>query len=143
MAVDRVSNQSPEPNYKKTLTAIGWHLILRMNHINEGKTTFASYDLIGLLNFSLFSMDRHPIKCGDVIRLQHMETKRNLHSHLFSSPLSNQQEVSCYGEEGAGDSGDHWKVVCSSGVWKRSENVKLQHVDTEAYLSASGKTFGR
>lgn len=84
-----------------------------------------------------------PIKCGDTIRLQHLETKRNLHSHLFSSPLSHQQEISCYGEEGAGDSGDHWKVVCTGDVWRRAEAVKLLHLDTDVYLSASGKTFGR
>jgi len=29
-----------------------------------------------------------PIKCGDIIRLEHLTTKRNLHSHHFASPLS-------------------------------------------------------
>ena len=29
-----------------------------------------------------------PIKCGDKIRLEHMQTERNLHSHDFDSPLS-------------------------------------------------------
>jgi hypothetical protein len=35
-----------------------------------------------------------PIMSGDVIRLQHMQTRRWLHSHLHQSPLSGQQEVS-------------------------------------------------
>lgn len=34
-----------------------------------------------------------PIKSGQEIRLQHIVTRRWLHSHLFSSPLSNNQEV--------------------------------------------------
>ena len=32
------------------------------------------------------------------IRLTHVSTKRNLHSHLVTSPLTHQQEVSCYGK---------------------------------------------
>ena len=36
---------------------------------------------------------------------------RNLHSHHFSSPLTNQQEVSAFGEMGEGDTGDVWKVM--------------------------------
>ncbi len=34
-----------------------------------------------------------PIKSGQEIRLQHIVTRRWLHSHLFASPLSNNQEV--------------------------------------------------
>lgn len=54
-----------------------------------------------------------PIKCGSVIRLEHVDTKKNLHSHNFQSPLSGNQEVSCYGDKGEGDSGDNWNVICS------------------------------
>ncbi|CAG8746522.1 9644_t:CDS:2, partial [Racocetra fulgida] len=36
------------------------------------------------------------IKCGDLIRLQHVGTERFLHSHYHRSPLSNQQEVSAF-----------------------------------------------
>lgn len=32
-----------------------------------------------------------PIRCGQAIRITHMKTGRNLHSHHFSSPLSNNQ----------------------------------------------------
>lgn len=32
-----------------------------------------------------------PIKCGQAIRITHMKTGRNLHTHHFSSPLSNNQ----------------------------------------------------
>ena len=31
------------------------------------------------------------VRCGQAIRITHMKTGRNLHSHHFSSPLSNNQ----------------------------------------------------
>ncbi|CAG9825049.1 unnamed protein product [Phaedon cochleariae] len=84
-----------------------------------------------------------PIKCGSVIRLEHVETKKNLHSHNFQSPLSGNQEISCYGDSGEGDSGDNWTVVCSGDSWRRDDSVMLKHVDTQMYLAISGRTFGR
>ncbi|XP_041476222.1 stromal cell-derived factor 2-like [Lytechinus variegatus] len=84
-----------------------------------------------------------PIKCGSTIRLQHIATKRNLHSHHFQSPLSSNQEVSSFGENGDGDEGDNWAVVCSTSNWKRSEPVRFKHVATENYLSMSGQVYGR
>ncbi|KAK9736757.1 hypothetical protein QE152_g11306 [Popillia japonica] len=58
-------------------------------------------------------------------------------------PLSGNQEISCYGENGDGDTGDHWLVVCSGDSWERDDSIMLKHVDTDQYLAASGKTFGR
>lgn len=84
-----------------------------------------------------------PIECGQEIRLEHMTTGRNLHSHHFSSPLSSSQEVSAFGEQGEGDSGDVWVVVCDGDYWGRDEAVMFKHVDTGVFLSASGHTFGR
>lgn len=52
-----------------------------------------------------------PIACNDIIRLEHVQTKKNLHSHLFRAPLSGNQEVSGFGDEfGNGDTGDNWQV---------------------------------
>jgi len=84
-----------------------------------------------------------PVSCGQKIRLEHLTTNRNLHSHHFSSPLSNQQEVSAFGESGEGDTGDVWKVVCDTDYWQRDQHVMFKHADTGAYLGASGHTFGR
>lgn len=42
---------------------------------------------------------REPVKCGDTIRLHHLATNKNLHSHHFQSPLSGNQEISAYGDE--------------------------------------------
>mmetsp|Transcript_8310 Transcript_8310/g.13891 ORF Transcript_8310/g.13891 Transcript_8310/m.13891 type:complete len:181 (+) Transcript_8310:71-613(+) len=52
------------------------------------------------------------LRCGDTIRLEHMETAKNLHSHEVKSPISSQNEVSGYGDDGEGDSGDNWKIEC-------------------------------
>ncbi|KAJ8934639.1 hypothetical protein NQ314_013238 [Rhamnusium bicolor] len=76
-----------------------------------------------------------PIKCGSIIRLEHVETKKNLHSHHFQSPLSGNQEISCYGDNGEGDTGDHWTVICSGDNWQRDDSIMLKHVDTQMYLS--------
>uniref|UniRef100_T1JA52 MIR domain-containing protein n=1 Tax=Strigamia maritima TaxID=126957 RepID=T1JA52_STRMM len=83
------------------------------------------------------------IKCGDMIRFEHLTSGRNLHSHLFTSPLSNTQEVSAFGENGKGDTGDHWQVICEDDSWKRDKKVMFKHLDTNMYLAASGHTFGR
>ncbi|XP_004519728.1 stromal cell-derived factor 2 [Ceratitis capitata] len=84
-----------------------------------------------------------PVQCGDIIRLEHLTTKKNLHSHHFPSPLSGEQEVSAYGDEGAGDTGDHWELVCSNDEWVRDAHVRLRHLDTGSYLGMSGRSFGR
>lgn len=81
-----------------------------------------------------------PIKCGQVIRLTHLDTLKNLHSHAVKSPLSRQQEVSGFGEgDGNGDDGDDWRVVCQSSntYWERESMVAFQHVDSGKYLGAS------
>ena len=64
---------------------------------------------------------------GAVFRLQHAETKRWLHSHNHRSPLSNQQEVSAYGEEAQSNTNDHWRVdTGGEPVWERDAQVYLQ-----------------
>lgn len=63
---------------------------------------------------------------------------RNLHSHGVESVLSRQQEVTAYGEgDGKGDGGDDWIVQCKGESWKRSEAVRLFHVDTSRYLGTA------
>ncbi|XP_015905597.1 stromal cell-derived factor 2 [Parasteatoda tepidariorum] len=84
-----------------------------------------------------------PIPCGMTIRLEHLQTKKNLHSHHFHSPLSSNQEVSCFGENGEGDTGDHWVVTCSSDFWERNGNVRFKHADTDMWMAVSGNTYGR
>lgn len=84
-----------------------------------------------------------PIKCGSNVRLVHLNTGKNLHSHLFPSPISGQQEVSAFGKSGDGDTGDNWTVHCSTENWLRRDEIRFKHVDTEKWLSVSGRTYGR
>lgn len=85
-----------------------------------------------------------PIKSGTPIRLQHMNTRRWLHSHKFPSPLSGNQEVSAFGDDQVSDHLDVWEVSFTGGQWMRDQKVKLKHVETGAYLSSSpDKRYGR
>ncbi|CAF1138147.1 unnamed protein product [Rotaria sp. Silwood1] len=86
-----------------------------------------------------------PIKCDSIIRLFHVTTRRNLHSHDFASPLSHNQEVSAYGEDGLDNEGDKWKVICTSrnDYWSRQDGIRLQHIVTGKYLHLTGDTYGR
>ncbi|XP_076228685.1 stromal cell-derived factor 2 [Nomia melanderi] len=83
-----------------------------------------------------------PIKCGDTIRLEHVATKKNLHSHRVLSPLSGKQEISAYGDsKGEGDNGDNWLLMCHNEFWMRDEPVTLKHVDTNVYLAVTEKVY--
>ncbi|CAA9998780.1 unnamed protein product [Nesidiocoris tenuis] len=92
-------------------------------------------------NTTKFCSRGFPIMCGQVIRLENCELKKNLHSHDFRSMLSNSQEVSLYGDDGDGDAGDDWKVVCSDEFWRIDDDVSFFHVGTKKYLEASGHQY--
>lgn len=84
------------------------------------------------------------LKCGDKIRLKHLTTGCYLHSHLFNAPLSrSNQEVSCFGKDEEGDTGDHWILVCNTEEWLRNEPIRLKHEDTGKFLATSGQQYGR
>jgi hypothetical protein len=80
-----------------------------------------------------------PIKCGAVVRLEHADTKKNLHSHLFRAPLSGNQEVSGFGDNGNGDTGDNWIVTCEGNdiYWQRGATIALTHADTKKFLTTA------
>ncbi|BDD57951.1 hypothetical protein MAP00_003269 [Monascus purpureus] len=82
---------------------------------------------------------------GDVIRLIHGQTGRNLHSHAISAPVSKSHyEVSCYGNTTIGDDKDHWMVeVVSDTASKDRSKVRtltsafrLRHPVLGCYLRA-------
>jgi hypothetical protein len=76
------------------------------------------------------------VQHGDIIRLQHVLTGRNLHSHSgIPSPITHQQEVTCYGEGGNGDTNDNWRVeVEGGGAWDSGKRVQLIHTNTNHSL---------
>ncbi|TFK63763.1 glycosyltransferase family 39 protein [Pluteus cervinus] len=68
------------------------------------------------------------IKHGDVIRLQHVPTTRNLHSHTVVAPVSKQNyEVSCYGNSTVGDIHDYWQVEVVDDI-KRGHKDKVDRI---------------
>jgi len=102
-----------------------------------------------------------------VIRLFHENTNQWLHSHLHTAPLSHEQEVSCYGSEDGGDTGDNWELITANDYWQRDAKIRyfflflsffflfsffflsfsffltvfpnrLKHVDTGKFLNANG-----
>jgi dolichyl-phosphate-mannose--protein O-mannosyl transferase len=76
----------------------------------------------------------HPVKHGDVFRLQHHLTGMYLHSHPnIPAPLTtSQQEVT--GWQGK-DSNDMWRVeVEGGGLWLPGKRFRLIHVETRAAL---------
>ena len=83
------------------------------------------------------------LACGEKLTLQHSTTKLFLHSHYFTSPLSHNQEVSCFGENNEVDAGDYWVLECSGNFWKKKEKIRLKHTLTEMYLHVPGDTYGR
>jgi dolichyl-phosphate-mannose-protein mannosyltransferase len=82
---------------------------------------------------------------GDIIRLIHSQTGRNLHSHEVSAPVTKaDREVSCYGNTTIGDEKDHWTVevvrdVASSDRSKMrtlTTAFRLKHTVLGCYLRA-------
>ncbi|XP_035757838.1 protein O-mannosyl-transferase 2 isoform X4 [Egretta garzetta] len=87
------------------------------------------------------------VRHGDIIRLEHKETSRNLHSHQHEAPLTRKHfQVTGYGINGTGDSNDFWRIeVVGRKAGKlikvlRSQ-VRLTHVATGCILGSSGKTL--
>ena len=85
-----------------------------------------------------------PVLCGDIIRLEHISTGKNLHSHEFKSFVTNSQEACAFGENGAGDVNDNFRISC----YKQDDNETitgkteffLQHVATQNWLYINYKT---
>ena len=86
------------------------------------------------------------IKDGDIIRLMHPNTGRNLHSHPIAAPVtSGQWEVSAYGNETVGDIQDNWKVeIVDDLIYNDKERVRslttrfrLRHTQLDCLLYAN------
>ncbi|XP_068081927.1 protein O-mannosyl-transferase 2 isoform X2 [Anabrus simplex] len=85
------------------------------------------------------------VKHGDLIRLEHVPTRRNIHSHRVPAPLSRKHyQVTGYGENGTGDANDVWKVLIVNGqdgdvVTTVSSKLKFVHYLKNCILTSSGK----
>ncbi|KAG2198785.1 hypothetical protein INT47_010571 [Mucor saturninus] len=77
----------------------------------------------------------------DNIRLKHVTDRANLHSHEIESPVSGQQEVSCFGNDDSTDENDVWRVEQYDqddeqydNFWRVDQPVILRHVATGKLL---------
>ncbi|CAL5011609.1 unnamed protein product [Urochloa decumbens] len=82
---------------------------------------------------------------GTIIRLQHMRTRKWLHSHLHASPITGNLEVSCFGGENESDTGDYWRLEIegSGKTWRQDQRIRLRHVDTGGYLHSHDRKYTR
>ncbi|XP_058980283.1 protein O-mannosyl-transferase 2 isoform X1 [Musca domestica] len=92
-----------------------------------------------------FTKDVVFLKHGDLVRLEHLQTRRNLHSHDEPAPISKtQMQVTGYGENGIGDINDIWKIIIIGGkpndvVNTVTTKFMLIHYLQGCALSSSGK----
>lgn len=82
---------------------------------------------------------------GSIIKLQHMQTRKWLHSRPHQSPISKNAEVSGYGGDNDSDTGDLWMLEFSGKgkVWMRDQKVRLKHVDTGIFLHSHEMMYTR
>eukprot|EP00118_Oscarella_pearsei_P008995 m.49212 g.49212 ORF g.49212 m.49212 type:complete len:704 (+) comp33965_c0_seq3:46-2157(+) len=66
------------------------------------------------------------VHSGDTVRLEHIMTKRNLHSHVVQAPVTVRHfQVSGYGENGVGDNNDFWRIEIAGG--EKGDPIRTVH----------------
>lgn len=87
------------------------------------------------------------VRHGDIIRLEHKETTRSLHTHLHEAPLTKKHfQVTGYGINGSGDANDLWQIQVCGGrpgdlIKVLRSKVRLLHRATGCVLYSSGRTL--
>ncbi|XP_002054958.3 protein O-mannosyl-transferase 2 [Drosophila virilis] len=82
---------------------------------------------------------------GDLLRLEHLVTKRNLHSHSEPAPMTKKHlQVTGYGELGVGDANDVWRVLIVGGkpnetIHTVTSRLMFVHYLQNCALTSSGK----
>ncbi|CAH2010740.1 unnamed protein product [Acanthoscelides obtectus] len=85
------------------------------------------------------------VKNGDLVRFEHIPTRRNLHSHKEQAPITKKHyQVTGYGENGTGDANDVWRLsitnVAEGGELQAVRHkIKLIHYLQQCLLTTSGK----
>ncbi|XP_017871438.1 PREDICTED: protein O-mannosyl-transferase 2 [Drosophila arizonae] len=85
------------------------------------------------------------LRHGDLLRLEHLVTKRNLHSHSEPAPMTKKHlQVTGYGELGVGDANDVWRVLIVGGkqndtVHTVTSRLIFVHYLQSCVLTSSGK----
>ncbi|XP_011504680.1 PREDICTED: protein O-mannosyl-transferase 2 [Ceratosolen solmsi marchali] len=130
-----------------------WHLYPEgIGARQQQITTYSHKDDNNLWFIKKFDIDEilskpELVRHGDLIRLEHVITRRNLHSHKEIAPISKKHyQVTGYGENGTGDANDVWKVLIQHGkegdvVETVTSKLKLVHYLHHCVLTCSGKTL--
>lgn len=85
------------------------------------------------------------LRHGDFFRLEHVPTRRNLHSHNEKAPITKKHlQVTGYGENGTGDHNDLWIVQIINGnagdvVKTVTSQLRLVHHLQHCVLTTTGK----
>ncbi|KAL7744081.1 hypothetical protein ACLKA6_009069 [Drosophila palustris] len=85
------------------------------------------------------------LRHGDLLRLEHLVTKRNLHSHSEPAPMTKKHlQVTGYGELGVGDANDVWRVQIVGGrvndtIHTVTSRLMFVHYLQNCALTSSGK----
>ncbi|KAL4237411.1 Protein O-mannosyl-transferase 2 [Mactra antiquata] len=83
-----------------------------------------------------------PLKNGDLVRLMHLLTGRNLHSHREPAPVTlGHFQVSCYGANGSGDANDIFQIVVPGApdgvpVFAVQSKIKLVHYHVKCAVAS-------
>jgi dolichyl-phosphate-mannose-protein mannosyltransferase len=86
------------------------------------------------------------VRDGDVVRLIHAPSRRQLHSHPIKAPVTTSEwEVSAYGDDNVGDENDHWKVeIVDDIIHKDADRIRalttrfrLRHIQLGCLLMAN------
>ncbi|XP_024938876.1 protein O-mannosyl-transferase 2 isoform X2 [Cephus cinctus] len=130
-----------------------WHLYPEgVGARQQQITTYSHKDDNNLWLVKKFDSDEMPseselVKHGDLIRLEHVITRRNLHSHKEIAPISKKHyQVTGYGENGTGDANDVWKILIHNGkegdvVETVTSKLKFVHYLHHCVLTCSGRTL--
>ena len=84
------------------------------------------------------------VRHGDVVRLEHQVTGRNLHSHdVPALKDKNMYQVTGYGDRGVGDDNDLWTIEVVGGrqgdvVKAMTSHVRIRHVHLQCILTCVG-----
>eukprot|EP00092_Neocalanus_flemingeri_P019544 GFUD01021174.1.p1 GENE.GFUD01021174.1~~GFUD01021174.1.p1 ORF type:complete len:722 (+),score=149.03 GFUD01021174.1:268-2433(+) len=87
------------------------------------------------------------VKNGDLVRLEHLQSKRNIHSHNQPAPVSKRHfQVTGYGENGTGDANDVWRLEVIGGkegevVNTVTSKLKFHHYFVKCVLTCSTKNL--
>lgn len=85
------------------------------------------------------------VRSGDLIRLEHVSTRRNLHSHKEQAAITKKHyQITGYGENGTGDANDVWKLTLvgakdGTEITAVSGKLKFVHYLQSCILTTSGK----